>query len=416
LLACVIFLFVAEAGAQPARVLYLTTSAGYRHDCLPVSVEALRGVCDRTRLCQLTHTEDASVLTAANLRANYDVVLFYTSGELPISDPQRQELLDFVRTGGSFGGFHSATDTLYSFPAYGEMIGGYFDGHPWTQSARIKNDAPDHPVTRGIPAFWTLTEEFYQFRDFTPDPTAVRVLLSLDTASVDLSAPGVKARAFPLAWVRPYGAGKVFYTALGHFEDTWRNPLFQQLLEEAIAWLSPARPVIAPQGIGNAASLMPANTVSPGSLISIFGRGLAPDARVTLDGVPLPVLYVSATQINALVPPGITSASQLEVWTPAGVDRLPVRFAGVTPGIFAVTTVPGALTLWTTGLGARPESATARVAGLPAEVLYASLHPEFPGLYQVNVAIPAGAPRNGMAQLVELAIGGVTVSTRSVLP
>ena len=59
---------------------------------------------------------------------NYDAVYFFTSGELPLSDQQKADLLDFVRQGKGFGGSHSATDTLYTWPEYGDMIGGIFDG------------------------------------------------------------------------------------------------------------------------------------------------------------------------------------------------------------------------------------------------------------------------------------------------
>ena len=128
------------------------------------------------------------MLTAENLR-NYDAVYFFTSGELPLSDQQKADLLDFVRSGKGFGGSHSATDCLYTWPEYGEMIGGYFDGHPWAQEASVDVEDAQSPLLPGAAPAFRFIEEFYQFRDFSRD--RVRVLLTLDTGSVDMAAPGI---------------------------------------------------------------------------------------------------------------------------------------------------------------------------------------------------------------------------------
>jgi hypothetical protein len=121
---------------------------------------------------------------------SYDAVVFYTTGELPIGDADKTNLLAWVKSGKGFAGIHSATDTFYQWPEYGEMIGGYFDNHPWHE---------DHGEDRGRQvacraAFrgptWILTDEIYQFRNW--DRSKRHVLLSLDMTSVDLKAKGVK--------------------------------------------------------------------------------------------------------------------------------------------------------------------------------------------------------------------------------
>src|SRR5438445_12466020 len=90
---------------QPKRVLYLTTSAGYRHDSIPVSVQALTNLAAQSGKLVIDQTEDVSVLNAASLAA-YDAVLFFTSGELSISDDRKNDLLNFIRSGKGFGGAH----------------------------------------------------------------------------------------------------------------------------------------------------------------------------------------------------------------------------------------------------------------------------------------------------------------------
>ncbi|MGL4419382.1 MAG: ThuA domain-containing protein, partial [Gemmataceae bacterium] len=65
----------------------------------------------------------------------FDVVFFFTTGN-PLTKTELVDLLDWVKAGGAFAGTHCATDTLYN-TAYGELVGGYFDGHPWTQKIKL---------------------------------------------------------------------------------------------------------------------------------------------------------------------------------------------------------------------------------------------------------------------------------------
>jgi type 1 glutamine amidotransferase len=224
----------APARAIP-RVLYLTHSAGFTHDVLPLSEQILRDVGMRTGAFDVTATKDCALISPEALRG-WDAVVFYTTGELPMNDNQKRALVDFVRGGKGFVGIHSATDTFYNWSEYGEMLGGYFDGHPWHQSVRVRVEDQQHPSTSHLQQGFTITDEIYQFRNWSRD--RVHVLLSLDPASVDLTKDGVKRtdRDFALAWTRDFGAGRVFYTALGHEADVWRDARFQQHLLGGIQW------------------------------------------------------------------------------------------------------------------------------------------------------------------------------------
>jgi type 1 glutamine amidotransferase len=184
----------------------------------------------------VTATSDCCGQLTPDALGNWDALVFFTTGELPMSDGQRTALLEFVRGGKGFVGIHSATDTFYAWPEYGELIGGYFDGHPWHQTVRIRVEDPQHPATRHLQIGFELRDEIYQFRDWSRDRVAV--LLSLDPSSVDLTAPGVNRadRDFALAWTREYGSGRVFYTAPGHDADVWRDARFQQHLIGGIGW------------------------------------------------------------------------------------------------------------------------------------------------------------------------------------
>ena len=223
---------LAPAERKP-RVLIYSHTAGFRHDSIPLGKQTLTDLAVRAGFEPVV-SDDAEHFDPAKLREFKVVVFNNTTGELPLSNERRQALLDFVSAGGGFVGVHAATDTLYEFNGYGVMVGGYFDGHPWNSgdTVTIKNEEPEHPIAKpwGAAPF-ELTEEIYQFR--APyERSKVRVLLSLDTAKTSLARPGVKRTDgdFPLAWVRRYGDGRVFYTALGHNEAVWRDERFREHL------------------------------------------------------------------------------------------------------------------------------------------------------------------------------------------
>ncbi|HUQ93386.1 MAG TPA: ThuA domain-containing protein [Bryobacteraceae bacterium] len=231
------FLIVALPALAARRVLYVTHTAGYRHDSIAASIRAMNQVAERSGVLEIVPTEDLSLITAENLK-DFDAVFFFTSGELDLSEQQKQDLLDFVRSGKGFGGAHSATDTLYSWMEYGEMIGGYFDGHPWAQEVNIEVEDAEFPGMQEVAPSFRIVDEIYQHREFSREK--VRVLLRLDNSSVDLMREGVKRTDgdFALAWCRNFDSGRVFYTALGHFDDTWLDERFQKMLEGALLWLT----------------------------------------------------------------------------------------------------------------------------------------------------------------------------------
>lgn len=217
------------------RVLYLTHSAGFKHGVLPLSERILPQLGKESAAFDATVSSDPAAISEQNLRG-YAAVIFYTTGELPIDDGQKRALMEFVRGGRGFVGIHSASDTFFKWPEYLELIGGYFDGHPWHQEVTIRVEDPQHPATAHLPAAFTLTDEIYQFKDWSRD--RVHVLLSLDPSSVDLTKPGVRRTDgdFALAWTREVGRGRMFYTALGHDENVWRDERFQKHLIGGIRW------------------------------------------------------------------------------------------------------------------------------------------------------------------------------------
>jgi hypothetical protein len=225
----------ARAERPQERILYFTYSAGYRHDVIPLSRAILTQLGRTSGVFEVTATEDPSEFSTENLE-RYAAVMFYTSGELPMSGAQKAALLDFVRAGRGFLGVHSATDTFYDWPDYLDLVGGYFNGHPWHQAVTIEVVDPGNPLVGFLGNSLQLDDEIYQISDF--DHRGSHVLLRLDPSSVDLGRNDVHRRFYgwPLAWTRSYGQGRVFYTALGHEASVWQDPRYQRMLANAILW------------------------------------------------------------------------------------------------------------------------------------------------------------------------------------
>jgi uncharacterized protein len=166
-----------------------------------------------------------------------DAIFFLGHRDVPIEDQQKADLQAFVRDEGKgFVAAHTALTAFDSWPAFGELLGGRYDGHPWNVAAgTVINEAADFPATKHFPSTFTFTDEFYQAKEFSR--TSSRVLLRLDIAKMPVNAElHAKDGDFALAWAKTYGKGRVFYSSLGHDAGTWDNRDIAQMYFEAIKW------------------------------------------------------------------------------------------------------------------------------------------------------------------------------------
>ncbi|MBT1091066.1 Crp/Fnr family transcriptional regulator [Streptomyces sp. WAC 05379] len=216
---------------MPVRLLVFTRTTAYRHDSIPAGVEAVRTLGD----FEVDHTEDPRALETP-LDAYAAVVFLSTSGEV-LTPAGRERLAAYVEAGGGFVGVHAAACTEYEWPYYGELLGARFDRHPDLQPGRAIVEDREHPATRHLPAVWDFVDEWYDFR--TNPRGAVRVLARADESSYEGGGMG---EDHPLVWCREQGAGRVFYTALGHASEAYADPDFRAHLLGGIDWAArPAR-------------------------------------------------------------------------------------------------------------------------------------------------------------------------------
>ena len=234
----------------PYRVLVIGQTNGYEHDSVPDAMAAMYNIGHQTGLWDTTLRTDTELITKKDLakskggnRKNLDyfdaLVFASTTGELDLSDDQKTDMLSFIKDDGKgFLGIHAALDTNYKWPEYGEMIGGWFNEHPWmTFNAPIINEDPSFPAVRHLPHAFLKRDEIYQAKEWSRDK--VNVLLSLDASKLELNNPRVHRpdHDFAVAWSKMYGKGRVFYSTLGHTKESWNDPDVVTMYGEAVKWI-----------------------------------------------------------------------------------------------------------------------------------------------------------------------------------
>ena len=226
------------------NLLFIGQAKGYQHDAISAAMATLYNLGHSSGLWTTQFRTDCTGITkkplkyeAKNLDA-FDAIVFFTDGDLDMDASQKADLLSFVRDDGKgFIGIHSAAITFTSWPEYGEMLGGYFDGHPWGQfDAPLVVEDPKFPGLEDFPINFVLHDEIYQIKNFSREN--VRVLLSLDASKLDLSKKGVTRadKDFAVIWAKNYGKGRVLYNGLGHVPALWDRPDFQKMWLEMVQW------------------------------------------------------------------------------------------------------------------------------------------------------------------------------------
>lgn len=219
--------------AKPRKLLVFTLCKGFVHSSIPIGTHAIVRMGEKTGAYTAVHSEDPAMFAPEKL-AEFDAVcMLNTTGELFEDPALKQSLLDFIKSGKGLVGIHAATDCFYQWADFGQMIGGYFNGHPWGagDTVTLKIDDPIHPVNRAFHGHgFSIMDEIYQFQDEPYSRDMLRVLLSLDTDKTDMTKESIKRTDgdFAVAWVRQYGEGRVFYCSLGHNEKTYWNPKVAQ--------------------------------------------------------------------------------------------------------------------------------------------------------------------------------------------
>jgi len=173
--------------------------------------------------------DPAHLAKLANVsRADYDVLLFYTS-KYTLNELQERALEKFVEDGGGLVGIHGASFSFENSKVWTRLLGGRFTGHiPGTHTLNVVIADPKHPITAGVGPFAIIDEEYkHKFADVDRHVLArfrERPPTSDQNANMDI------------LWTREVGKGRVFYSALGHGKEAWENPAWQKLVVQGLLW------------------------------------------------------------------------------------------------------------------------------------------------------------------------------------
>jgi type 1 glutamine amidotransferase/HEAT repeat protein len=218
---------------QPRTLLVFNRTEGYRHAAIEYASKALEIMGKKTGAYETVQSEDLSVFKPESLR-RFDAVCFNNTTQLKFDDPGiRQSLLEFLALGKGIIGIHAATDNFPTWPEGLELLGGVFDGHPWTADGTwgVKIMDPAHPLNAAFHGKdFLIKDEIYRVRQINLRKNS-RVLLGLDMKlERNRRATGVRRsdRDVPISWVRTYGKGRLFYCSLGHNDEVYTNPAVLQ--------------------------------------------------------------------------------------------------------------------------------------------------------------------------------------------
>jgi type 1 glutamine amidotransferase len=236
---------------QKRRVLVFSATSGFRHNSIPFGKEALVRMGESTGAYEAVVSDDPANFEPEALREFDAVIMLNPTRDFFMPDPKKREefsdedwnalqvrhnrlvdnLVEYIEQGGGLMGIHSATDACFNHSGYGETIGAYFWGHPWTARHRVtiviedKEHATIQPVFGDMDDF-ELIEEIYQFREKPYSREKLRILMHIDPARSD-PAENMRRKDndYAVAWVKMQGEGRVFYTSIGHNPHIFWDPL-----------------------------------------------------------------------------------------------------------------------------------------------------------------------------------------------
>ncbi|WP_402466312.1 ThuA domain-containing protein [Isoptericola aurantiacus] len=278
--------------------MIFSKTEAFRHSSIPTGVAAVEQLATANGMT-FESTEDATAFTPENLD-HFDAVVFLSTTGDVLDDTQQAAFEDYIRSGGGYMGIHAASDTEYTWPWYGGLVGAYFSGHPEQQTADVHVADRSHPSTEGLPEVWTRFDEWYNFQE---NPRGdVHVLATLDESTYEPGG-GAMGEDHPIAWCQYYDGGRSWYTGGGHTEDSFSEDLFVDHLEGGLLWSAG----LEENDCGGTKHSNYQKVVLDDEVASPMGLQIAPDGRV--------IFIERAGQIRVIDPEDSTTstAGTLEV-------------------------------------------------------------------------------------------------------
>ncbi len=229
-----ILVFTACTEKHKTNVLVFSKTAAFRHESIDAGKDALSKMASEKDF-DVTFTEDAEQFNEKELKKYNAVVFLNTTGDV-LNDEQQSAFERYIQAGGGYVGVHSAADTEYDWPWYGKLVGAYFESHPMdpsnVQKGKFTVTKKDHWATKGMPDEFEREDEFYSFKNISPN---INVVLTIDEKSYQ---GGTNPDYHPMSWYQEFDGGRSFYTAMGHTDETYSEDLFLNHLWAGIHYVT----------------------------------------------------------------------------------------------------------------------------------------------------------------------------------
>jgi type 1 glutamine amidotransferase len=152
-----------------------------------------------------------------------------------ISRDAANNLAAAVESGVGMGGHHGTMgDAFHDSPVYQFVVGGQWVAHPGNIiDYTVDVVKGDDPIMQGVKTFPYTSEQYYMHVD-----PGVEVLAT--TTFSGEHAPWIKGVVMPVVWKKMYGAGRVFYSSLGHRAAEFENSNMATILRRGINWAARA--------------------------------------------------------------------------------------------------------------------------------------------------------------------------------
>jgi len=228
---------------KPRRLLVcsIVQSGGYVHSSIPYGKAAIEAMAKKTGAFEAVVSDDIALFEPQALE-QFDAVVFNNANDeifMPpdfekMSPAEKEKVLErdkrlkdsfvrFLRRGKGMAAIHASIAMFRQWPEFGDIIGGRFDNHPWGSgsAAVYKIEDPAYPLAKAFPGpSFDIKDEIYQITDpYSRD--RLRVILSMDTSKTNMNVQGLhrKDNDYAISWVKRYGQGRVFFSAIGHEHD-----------------------------------------------------------------------------------------------------------------------------------------------------------------------------------------------------
>ncbi|WP_442587296.1 ThuA domain-containing protein [Pedobacter sp. AW31-3R] len=220
-----LLLLLPGAMAKPLpKVLVFSKTQGFHHQSIATGIRAIQDLGKANKF-EVDTTTDAGKFSTAYLKQFSAVIFLSPTGDV-LNEAQQQAFEKYIQAGGGFAGIHAATDCEFEWSWYGKLVGAYFNGHPKQQEAILRITDRKNTSTRHLPEVWKRKDEWYNFKSVAE---GLQILMTIDEKSYDAGETKM-GDVHPVSWYHAYDGGRAFYTALGHTEESYSDPLFLQHL------------------------------------------------------------------------------------------------------------------------------------------------------------------------------------------